>query len=53
VAASHNLDPERVRLLPGALAVLEQAALALQAPLSVSRGGLREGIILSAMDEER
>jgi exopolyphosphatase/guanosine-5'-triphosphate,3'-diphosphate pyrophosphatase len=53
VAAVHDLDPERVRLLPGALAVLEQAALALQAPLSVSRGGLREGIIFSAMDEER
>jgi exopolyphosphatase/guanosine-5'-triphosphate,3'-diphosphate pyrophosphatase len=53
VAAERDLDPERVRLLPGALAVLEQAAAALQAPLSVSRGGLREGIILSAMDEER
>jgi exopolyphosphatase/guanosine-5'-triphosphate,3'-diphosphate pyrophosphatase len=53
VAARHGLDPERVRLLPGALAVLEQAAAALQAPLSVSRGGLREGIIFAAMDEER
>jgi exopolyphosphatase/guanosine-5'-triphosphate,3'-diphosphate pyrophosphatase len=53
VAATHDLDPERVRLLPGALAVLEQAALTLQAPLSVSRGGLREGMIFSAMDEER
>jgi len=52
VAATHDLDPERVRLLPGALAVLEQATLALQAPLSVSRGGLREGIIFSAMDRE-
>jgi exopolyphosphatase/guanosine-5'-triphosphate,3'-diphosphate pyrophosphatase len=53
VAAAHELDAARVRLLPGALAVLEQAALALQAPLSVSRGGLREGMIFSAMDEER
>ncbi len=53
VAARHGLDPERVRLLPGALAVLGQAAAALQAPLSVSRGGLREGIILTAMQEER
>jgi exopolyphosphatase/guanosine-5'-triphosphate,3'-diphosphate pyrophosphatase len=53
VAAARDLDPERVRLLPGALAVLEQATLALQAPLSVSRGGLREGIILAAMTEER
>jgi exopolyphosphatase/guanosine-5'-triphosphate,3'-diphosphate pyrophosphatase len=53
VAVTHDLDPERVRLLPGALAVLEQATVALQAPLSVSRGGLREGIIFSAMDEGR
>jgi exopolyphosphatase/guanosine-5'-triphosphate,3'-diphosphate pyrophosphatase len=53
VAAEHDLDPERVRLLPGALAVLGAASAALQAPLSVSRGGLREGIILSVMEEER
>jgi exopolyphosphatase/guanosine-5'-triphosphate,3'-diphosphate pyrophosphatase len=53
IAAAGDLDPERVRLLPGALAVLEQAVAALQAPLSVSRGGLREGIIFAAMDEER
>jgi exopolyphosphatase/guanosine-5'-triphosphate,3'-diphosphate pyrophosphatase len=53
VAARHELDPERVRLLPGALAVLGAAGAALQAPLSVSRGGLREGIILSAMEEDR
>jgi exopolyphosphatase/guanosine-5'-triphosphate,3'-diphosphate pyrophosphatase len=50
VAAERGLDPERVRLLPGALAVLEQTAAVLQAPLSVSRGGLREGIILTDMD---
>lgn len=52
VALRHDLDPERVRLLPGALAVLEQAAAAFAAPLGVSRGGLREGIILAAIDEE-
>ncbi len=50
VAADHDLDPERVRLLPGALAVLEQAAAAFGAPLEVARGGLREGIILEAID---
>lgn len=50
VAATHDLDPERVRLLPGALAVLEQAAAAFGAPLQVARGGLREGIILAAID---
>jgi len=50
VAAVHGLDPERVRLMPGALAVLEQAAGAFGAPLEVARGGLREGIILAAID---
>jgi exopolyphosphatase/guanosine-5'-triphosphate,3'-diphosphate pyrophosphatase len=49
VAADHDLDPERVRLLPGALAVLEQAAAAFGAPLTVARGGLREGVVLAAM----
>lgn len=53
VAARHGLDPERVRLLPGALAVLEQAARVLATPLALSRGGLREGIILSAIDREQ
>jgi exopolyphosphatase/guanosine-5'-triphosphate,3'-diphosphate pyrophosphatase len=53
VARRHALDPERVRLLPGGLAVLEQAARILGTPLAVSRGGLREGIILSAIDQER
>ncbi len=40
-----------MRLLPGALAVLEQAAAAFGAPLTVARGGLREGVVLAAMDE--
>jgi exopolyphosphatase/guanosine-5'-triphosphate,3'-diphosphate pyrophosphatase len=51
VAAGNDLDPERVRLLPGALAVLEQAAAAFGAPLTLARGGLREGLLLAAMDE--
>ncbi|HWV84116.1 MAG TPA: hypothetical protein VNZ62_01620, partial [Capillimicrobium sp.] len=53
VARRHALDAERVRLLPGGLVVLEQATRILGAPLAVSRGGLREGIILSAIDQER
>ena len=53
IARRHALDPERVRLLPGGLAVLEQVARTLGTSLAVSRGGLREGIILSAIDEER
>jgi exopolyphosphatase / guanosine-5'-triphosphate,3'-diphosphate pyrophosphatase len=50
VAVERHLDPERVRLLPGALAMLEQAAAAFGAPLQVARGGLREGIVLAALD---
>jgi exopolyphosphatase/guanosine-5'-triphosphate,3'-diphosphate pyrophosphatase len=52
IAAANGLDVERVRLLPGALVVLEQAAAAFAAPLTVARGGLREGIILSSIEEE-
>lgn len=53
VARRRGLDPERVRLLPGALAVLEQAAAAFAAPLRVARGGLREGLVLDALERER
>jgi exopolyphosphatase/guanosine-5'-triphosphate,3'-diphosphate pyrophosphatase len=53
VARTHDLDVERVRLLPGALAVLERASAAFAAPLTVARGGLREGILLEAIDEAR
>jgi exopolyphosphatase/guanosine-5'-triphosphate,3'-diphosphate pyrophosphatase len=40
-----ELDPERVRLLPGGILVL-QSALEHLGPLEVARGGLREGVIL-------
>lgn len=46
VAADHGLDPERVRLLPAGIAVLEQVARHLEVPLAICRGGLREGILL-------
>ena len=46
VAADHNLDPERVRLLPAGLAVLECAARTFASPLAVAAGGLREGVLL-------
>jgi exopolyphosphatase/guanosine-5'-triphosphate,3'-diphosphate pyrophosphatase len=41
-----GLDPRRVRLLPGALLVLEAMASRLGVPLTVSRGGIREGLLL-------
>lgn len=46
LARREALDPERVRLLPGAVVVLLELAAVLGAPLEVARGGLREGVIL-------
>jgi len=41
-----DVDPRRVRLLPAALLLLEAMAARLGAPLMVSRGGIREGLLL-------
>ncbi|MEA2295429.1 MAG: exopolyphosphatase / guanosine-5-triphosphate,3-diphosphate pyrophosphatase [Solirubrobacteraceae bacterium] len=46
VAREHGLDPERVRLLPAGLQLLEAASGRLGVPLSVGRGGIREGTCL-------
>ena len=43
VGREHGLDPERVRLLPAGLRLLEAAAGRLGCALAVGRGGLREG----------
>ena len=46
VAQRFGLDPERVRLLPAGILVLEAAGDLLGAPLQIGRGGLREGVCL-------
>ncbi len=46
VAATFDLDPERVRLLPAGMLVLEAASHALGRPLRLGCGGLREGVLL-------
>jgi len=46
VAARFGLDPQRVRLMPAGLLALEAAGLALDQPLQIARGGLREGVLL-------
>ena len=46
VAAVHDLEPERVRLLPAGLVILGEAATRLGRPLQVGCGGLREGVCL-------
>ncbi len=44
------LDPRRVRLLPAAMLLLTEAVRALGQPLTISAGGLREGILLAALE---
>jgi exopolyphosphatase/guanosine-5'-triphosphate,3'-diphosphate pyrophosphatase len=46
VAQRFDLDPERVRLLPAGILILEAISDTLRVPLQIGRGGLREGVIL-------
>jgi len=49
VALALGLHAERTRLLPGALLLLDAAARAMNAPLQLAGGGLREGIVLEQL----
>jgi exopolyphosphatase / guanosine-5'-triphosphate,3'-diphosphate pyrophosphatase len=51
VAERFDLAPERVRLLPAGMLVLEELSDLISLPLSIGNGGLREGVILSAVAE--
>jgi exopolyphosphatase / guanosine-5'-triphosphate,3'-diphosphate pyrophosphatase len=46
VAERFELDPERVKLLPAGILVLEALSQRLSLPLRIARGGLREGVLL-------
>jgi len=46
VARTFALDPERVRLLPAGILILDAASQRLGKPLQIGRGGLREGVLL-------
>ena len=46
VAERFGLAEERVRLLPAGLLILEAASHLLRTPLTIGRGGLREGVCL-------
>ncbi|MBV8431240.1 MAG: hypothetical protein JO244_08765 [Solirubrobacterales bacterium] len=48
VARRFGLEPERVRLLPAGLVILQAASERFRAPLVVAGGGLREGVLLEA-----
>lgn len=46
VSERFSLDPQRVRLMPAGLLILDAAARRLGCPLQIGRGGLREGVLL-------
>ena len=48
VASRFALDPERVRLLPAGLLILEAVSNLFGTPLQVGCGGIREGVLLEA-----
>jgi len=48
VAESYQIDPQRARLLPAGLLILEAMAGLLGAALTVGQGGIREGVLLEA-----
>lgn len=50
VAERFELDPERVKLLPAGILILEALSQRLDLPLRIARGGLREGVLLELMD---
>jgi exopolyphosphatase/guanosine-5'-triphosphate,3'-diphosphate pyrophosphatase len=53
VAARFELDPERIRLLPAGILVLEAMSELLELPLRIARGGLREGVLLELVEGRR
>jgi exopolyphosphatase / guanosine-5'-triphosphate,3'-diphosphate pyrophosphatase len=48
LAGRFGLDAGRVRLLPAGLVILRAAAELLGCPLTIGRGGIREGVLLEA-----
>jgi len=53
VAERFELDPERVRLLPAGVLILEAISDLLGLPLRIARGGLREGLLLELVEGRR
>ncbi len=50
VALRAGLDPQRARLLPAGLLILEAMSQRLGTAIVVGRGGIREGVLLEAME---
>jgi exopolyphosphatase/guanosine-5'-triphosphate,3'-diphosphate pyrophosphatase len=49
IAARFEVDPQRVRLMPAGLLILEAVGRLLDATIRVGRGGIREGVLLEAL----
>lgn len=52
VAKRFELDPERVRVLPAGVLLFEELSGKLGLPLSVGKGGVREGVILDLLSPD-
>jgi exopolyphosphatase/guanosine-5'-triphosphate,3'-diphosphate pyrophosphatase len=50
VARRFELDPQRVRILPTGVLLLEKISEILGQPLQIGKGGLREGVILALLN---
>jgi exopolyphosphatase/guanosine-5'-triphosphate,3'-diphosphate pyrophosphatase len=50
VARRFELDPQRVRILPAGVLLLEKISELLGQPLQIGKGGLREGVILDLLN---
>lgn len=48
IARRFGIDPERARLLPAGLLILEGVAQVFGTPLLIGQGGIREGVLLEA-----
>jgi exopolyphosphatase / guanosine-5'-triphosphate,3'-diphosphate pyrophosphatase len=49
IARRYELHPERVRVLPAGMLLLDEAARVLGCPLRIASGGLREGVVLEEL----
>jgi exopolyphosphatase / guanosine-5'-triphosphate,3'-diphosphate pyrophosphatase len=49
VARRYELHPERVRVLPAGMLLLDEAARVFDCPLRIASGGLREGVVLEEL----
>jgi exopolyphosphatase / guanosine-5'-triphosphate,3'-diphosphate pyrophosphatase len=52
VAKRFELDPERVRVLPAGALIFEELMARIDLPLSVSKGGVREGVIIDLLSAQ-